>query len=152
MDSQQNESLPQVTANIAISSKNISGEKIFGWIMLIVGLIIIFVSTFSLYQIFTGNSKPPAVFNTKSPSIKLPGSAIGVDSSQLPSGFPASALNNTSGEVKIVEDDVFNRYLNSGFFYLAMMFVTSSGMKISGIGVSLIKDIKVQVKEEKIKT
>lgn len=153
MDPVQNHSLPQVDTNIAPNnSKSFSGEKIFGWILLALGLIIIIAGTFSLYQVFTGGSKPPTVFNTKSPSIKLPSALSGVDLSALPAGVSSLAQNNSSGEMKILEDDVFNRYLNSGFYYLAMLFVTSSGTKIAGIGVNLIKDIKVQIKEKQIKT
>ena len=109
-----------------------SSDKLIGYVLLSLGLLMIFAALFMIYQILTGKSKPPKVFDVVAPSIKLP-----------------TESSNVGSEFKIIPDEVFNGVLNIGMYYLLMMFLASSGAKIAGIGVKMIKDIKVQIKEEK---
>lgn len=117
-----------------------NSEKIIGYCLLIAGMVIILASTFSLYRVFTGQQKPPSVFSFEVPGISLPASPT--TQSQLPA---------ETAEIKILPDELINSLMNMSVYFLLMMFISSSGAKIASIGVKMIKDVKVIVKEEKLK-
>jgi len=122
-------------------------DKTFGWFLLFSGLVIICVATIIAIAVFSGKSQPYKVFDAEAPSIQLPqmGSTLTVpEGVDLPPGFNINQQQASPGSVKILPDDVFNKLLNMSVFYLAMMFLASSGVKISDIGIKLIKDIKVK--------
>lgn len=133
-------------------SFNLNGEKLFGYILLAVGLFLIFAATYMVYGVLTGGAKPPQVFNVEAPNFQLP-----TDTSQileLPEGATLAAglrltrdSNQSSPGIKLIPDEVFNGSLNISLYYLAMMFLASSGAKIAGLGVKMIKDIKIQIKD-----
>lgn len=127
-----------------------SREKVVGWILLSFGLLLILLSLVFIFLVFTGRTKPPEVMNVAAPSLEL-SSLTG--SIELPpqlraQGFSISQNDQKPAGQKIIPDDVFNFYINSGIFYLLMMFVASTGSKVAGIGVSLIKEIKVKVRDD----
>jgi len=47
-------------------------RKVIGWLLLLVGLIIIFYSLFTSYNIFTGKSTGPTVFKMPEKETVLP--------------------------------------------------------------------------------
>lgn len=107
----------------------------------------IIVPIFLIAGVLTGKSKPPQVFNVEAPTFDLP---LSGQQLELPKNVTIpQGLNMTqsgSQKIKIIPDEVFNSSLNIGVYYLLMVFIASSGSKIAGIGIKLIKDIKVQVK------
>lgn len=130
---------------------SLESDKTLGYILLLVGLGMIIVSTFLAFSSLAGKSGPPKIFDVEAPTINLPGQGLTLpEGIQLPEGVTLPANSSASSGLKILPDEVFSRLLNSSIFFLAMTFVASSGAKISGIGVQLIKEIKVQVKEEKL--
>lgn len=132
---------------------SVSSEKLLGWVLLAIGILIIIVSTLSAYRVMTGAVQPPKVLDVPAPAIKLPQAQPSIslpEGIELPAGVNINQLQATPAEVKLLPDDVFSRLLNTSLFYLAMMFVATSGLKFSDIGVKLVKDIKVEVKENKI--
>ena len=138
-------------------SFKLGSEKIIGYVLLLVGLLMIFGATYSVFSVLTGKAIPPKVFDVEAPSFQLPTESA--PSIEMPEGasLPAGLKINqgpsrNAPSVKLIPDEVFNGVLNIGLFYLAMMFLASSGLKVSEIGVKLIKDIKVQIKEDKTKT
>lgn len=102
----------------------------------------IVIPVFLIANVLTGKSKPPQVFNTEAPSFEIP--------LDIPKDAKTSTGLNISQsgsqKAKIISDEVFNATLNISVYYLLMFFITSAGSKIAGIGIKLIKDIKVQVK------
>lgn len=128
-------------------------EKILGYSLLALGLLVIAVATILALRVLTGGSQPPKVFEFEAPTINLPQLGAGIpEGIDLPEGFGASGQQSAPSSVKLLPDDVFNKLLNMSAFYLAMMFLASSGAKVAGLGIKLIKDIKVQIKDEQIKT
>ena len=129
----------------------LTNDKVLGYILLLIGLAMIFVSTFIAFRVFTGKSEPAKIFDVEAPVINLPSQ----NSLTLPEGFelpegvilPQSSVEGKG--FKIIPDEVFNRLLNSSLYFLAMTFVASSGAKIASIGVQLVKEVKVQFKENK---
>ena len=145
----------QVTSPPKLNGKSfkLNGEKFFGYVLLVAGLLMIFAATYMVYGVLTGKSKPSKVFNVEAPTFRLPSANTNIE---LPQGATLAAglkLNQDAGQgpsdIKLIPDEVFNGSLNIGLYYLAMMFLASSGLKVSEIGVKMIKDIKVQIKEDK---
>lgn len=131
----------------ASSPKRLNSEKLLGYSLLGIGLIITAVATILAIGVLTGATAPPKVFEFEAPTIALP--QLGSDSlteSLAAQGIDPAALQGAPSEIKILPDDVFNGLVNMGVFYLAMMFLASSGAKVAGLGIKLIKDIKVQVR------
>lgn len=134
--------------NISDQSQNKKFLKIFtldktiGYILLTIGLLMIFVPVFMIYRVLSGAAKPMQVLNVEAPSIQLPNtnSSIEIPAQLKAQGF---SLGQNSGPTsqKIIPDEVFNFYINAGIFYLLMVFITSAGSKIAIIGTKLIKEI-----------
>ena len=130
---------------------SLNSDKALGYVLLLGGLIIIVVSTYSGYRVLTGKSDPVRIFDVEAPTINLggQGNLELPEGFQLPEGFSLPQSSSAGTSIKIFPDEVFNRLLNSGFYFLAMSFVASSGAKIASIGVQLVKEIKVNVRENK---
>ncbi|GEM_PF-1282267 len=122
-------------------------DKTIGYLLLAAGILMIVTPIFLISNVLTGKSKPPQVFNVEAPTFDLP---LSGQQLEVPKDvkIPAGLAMTQSGSVKtkIIPDEVFNSSLNIGVYYLLMVFIASSGSKIAGIGVKMIKDIKVQVK------
>lgn len=120
-------------------------RKIAGFSLLIIGLLMVIIPIILIGRVFTGVSKPPQVVNVEAPTLSLPslGDSIEIPAQLQSQGFSLKQKGNAK-QPKIIPDEVFNLYINSGFFYLFMIFVTSSGSKVANIGINLSKDLKVK--------
>lgn len=131
-----------------------NSEKIIGYLLLAVGIGVIVVSTFSLYQVFSGQKKAPRVVHVETPTISLPGQQSLqlelLEGVELPEGI-VEKQPVESQKIKIFSGETVNSLINMFIYLMLMGFIASSGVKISSLGVKMIKDIKVVVKEEKIK-
>jgi hypothetical protein len=133
-------------------------EKIIGFSLVLIGIGIIIASAYSVYQVFTGEADPPSVFHFEAPSITLPTqqslSLELPEGMELPEGFSLPSASEEEKEpqkIKLLPDEVINKVVNMSIHLLLMGFLVTVGAKIAGIGTKLVKEIKVVVKEEKIK-
>ena len=101
-------------------------EKVVGYVLLAIGIAMIFFSVYQMVQVFTGASPPPNLFNFSDIRLTMPGET---ESSLLISG---EELNKLAAMV---------------FWYMLMFFVMYAGGKIASLGVNMIREIKVEVKE-----
>jgi len=108
----------------------IEGEKAVGYALLAVGVSMIFVSVYLMFGVFTGASIPPLLFRFSDIS------------------FPVQGGTQT---IKIISGEDMNRMVAMGFWYILMFFVMWSGGKVASLGVSLIKEIKVEAKSRELK-
>lgn len=100
-------------------------EKIVGYILLTIGIAMIFFSVYQMVNVFTGASPPPNLFNFS--DIYLP--------------TPEQAEKTL-----IISGQELNKLTAMGFWYMLMFFIMWSGGKIASLGVNLIREIKVEVK------
>ena len=131
----------------AQSQKNTS--KVFGWILVVGGILIIVLTIIFAIAILTGRANPPKVLSVQAPTINLPTAAESIDTSALPPQI-ANAIKqpqNNQNSIKILSDDVMTKLINMGVFYILAMLLLSAGSKIASIGVQLTKDIKITPKE-----
>ena len=104
-------------------------NKMAGWVLLFVGLILIVLAVYFMFRVFTGATAPPAIFN--------------MNSITMPTGEGASP-----NDVELVPGGAVSRVVNMILWAVLMYFVASAGSRIGGLGVKLIRDIKVEVKRE----
>lgn len=126
--------------------KHIAYEKIAGYLLLFAGLFMIFLSLFLVFRVLTGDFRPPQVSNYRLAPIELslPTQTLQFpEGTQLPEGSPPpTGLSTTKIQLP---DNLVNDFVGISFYYLLMLFLASAGTKISGIGIKMIKDIKIKV-------
>ena len=101
-------------------------EKTVGYALLTVGTAMIFVSVYLMFDVYTGSRNPPVLVHFSDVS--------------LPS---LEQIESTP----IVTGPELDKMVAMGFWYVLMFFIMWSGGKIASLGVSLIKDTIVEVKE-----
>ena len=109
----------------------IKDYKAAGYALLIAGLVLIIWSVYSVYNVYTGASPPPSVVEMNSVAISLPTGA----------GTPPVQTELISGRES-------SKLVNMGIWFALMTFVASAGSRVGGLGVKLIREIKVEIKKE----
>ena len=105
-------------------------EKIFGYVLFAIGLVCILFAFNSMRNVFSGLVLPPEIFQMKSLSFSA---SFGPDN-------PATMVN-------MPLDPEIRKITNMFIYYLFMFFVVLVGGKVSSLGIQLIKEIKVVMKD-----
>jgi hypothetical protein len=100
-------------------------EKIIGYALLTLGVILLLFSIYEMFNVFYGNAAPPKLFDIGDVSL----SVGGVGTASIISGAQISQLPN-----------LFCWFVLMGFLLLA-------GGKIASLGVNMIKEIQVEISE-----
>lgn len=100
-------------------------EKIIGYILLTLGIILLLFSIVEMFSVYGGTSSPPKLINLS--DISLPGQ---------------DGTNTT-----LIQGSQLSQLPNLFFWFVLMSFVLFAGGKIASLGVSMLKDIKVEVKQ-----
>lgn len=121
-------------------------EKILGYILLGLGLMIIFGSTFSAYQVFTKKAKPIELFNFS--GIKIDPAVLQPD---LPDNIPSEMQQlvnqqTASKPMEIVPPEILNDSSNLFAHLILMGFLVTVGGKIAQLGTFLIRPLMINVK------
>lgn len=111
-------------------------EKVIGYLLLAIGVIIIIFALVSVYRVFTNQSEPVNLFNFETISIDL-GKAL---------NLPVPPDQDLSQE--LFDKDMINRPMNIFAQLLLMGFVSTIGFKLASLGVMLLRPIKVKLREE----
>jgi hypothetical protein len=104
----------------------LKAEKIIGYALLTLGVILLLFSIYEMVTVYTGSASAPNLFNLQ--DISLP---IGDNGSNVP----------------LIQGAQLSQLPNLFFWFILMFFVLFAGGKIASLGVNMIKDIKVEVKE-----
>ncbi len=117
-------------------------EKFIGYILLILGISVIFFSIFNVYFLFSKKIKPFEVFDLPAITLDLSGlMQSNIQESQLP---PEANLNT-----ELVKKEILNDPLNLIANIILYGFFVNSGFKIASLGILLLRPIKVDIKEDK---
>ena len=113
-------------------------EKIVGYALLSVGLVIILFAGFSVFQVFTNQSQPVQLFT-------MPG--ISIDMRQLLSGAaPELAdIDLPPMDQEIVSAEMVNKPLNLFAHVTLMGFIAGVGFKLAQLGVMLVRTITAKI-------
>ncbi|MCZ7392269.1 MAG: hypothetical protein ABOK23_09280 [Candidatus Methanoperedens sp.] len=109
----------------------IKDYKATGYALLIAGLILIIWAVYSMYNVYTGATPPPSVIEMNSVTLSLP-----------------TGANTPQAQAELISGRDSSKLVNMGIWYALMFFVASAGGRIGGMGVKLIREIKVEVKKE----
>lgn len=101
-------------------------EKVIGYSLLVVGIIIIVFAAVNILAVFTGQAQPVQLFNFSPMAIAL---APGMKPVEL---FSARDLNQTAN-------------ITAQLFFMG--FIASIGQKLASLGVQLVRPIVVKFKE-----
>lgn len=109
-------------------------EKIFGWILLFLGVAIICWGLYSSFNIFTGKTNAPEVFKIEK-EVKIP------LTSQEKSKSPESQIKEMMGEQlkEMLPADFLPQLSNLISWSIFVGILTFGGAQISGIGIKLLK-------------
>jgi len=121
-------------------------ERVTGYSLLFLGLLIIFYSAFSVFNVFNKKANPIDIFNLEGISLDL-ANFVGSDLSPEEKSAIDEGKINTKAE--LISPDVLNSPLNYTFHLLFMGFIASVGFKIASLGVMLVRPIKIKLKDEK---
>ena len=107
-------------------------EKIVGYTLLIIGIMVIVLSALNVYAVFTGQMLPVQLFHLSGISLDLSQyTGVKTKPAEL---VPAETLNQTS---------------NLAAHLFLMGFIASMGQKLASLGVKLIRPIVVKLRDEK---
>ena len=98
---------------------NWKNGRIVGYVLLAVGVAVIFFAVFEMILVFTGSNGPPKLFNFQD---------ISVNGTLVVSG---QNINKASGLL---------------VWFVLMAFVMWGGGKVASLGVNLLREIKVEIK------
>ena len=113
--------------------------KIFGWLLLLVGLAIIIWTLYSSYNIFTGKSLAPEIFKFEKKETQT--------TNPTEEGIPTSFSEIQAGIKKLIGEelkgmipvDFLSKILNLIAWTIFAGISIFAGSKISGLGIKLIK-------------
>jgi len=105
-------------------------NKIVGYVLLTIGLLLIIMPLWQTYNIFIGASTPAQIF--KKPV------TLQVDNKASPTDIQKQMQN---AFIKVLPLDLINSTLNLASWLILMWILMYGGGQISGIGVKLINNV-----------
>ena len=116
-------------------------NKIFGIVLLIIGLFIIFWGLYSSYNIFTNKTAPPQVFSATKISQNKLSAPIKIAPQKL---SPEQIQKNIQKAIQnqLLENlppDFFSKLLNLMSWSIFVWILILGGSRIAGLGIKLIK-------------
>lgn len=132
-------------------------EKIVGYLLFIVGLLLVVYTAFDVYLVFTAKKMPIQLFQFPGISVdftKLMPSAP-TDVSGLPANIDiakilsqvTAATQKGGQKQEMISAAMINVPLNYFTHLMLMGFLLNVGIKISGLGIQLIRPIVVKLRE-----
>lgn len=110
--------------------------KIIGYLLIFLGILVIIFTAFSVYQVFNNRLQPYTLFTFDS---------ITFDLAKLAEEAPP----DVDLQQELVKSEMINKPMNLIAHVILMGFLSSIGFKIAQVGVSLVRPIKVKVRQEK---
>ena len=112
-------------------------EKLTGYLLIVVGIVLIIFSAFSVYSVFSSKVKPAELFQFKGVSVPL-------------SALVGGEIPNSKAlpEIEILPAEVLNSTSNTLAHLLLMGFLSSIGSKIAFLGVNLVRPIVIKLKDQ----
>jgi len=120
------------------------GEKVSGYLLLSIGLLIMIICVINIIMVFTNKAKPFSVFNIQSSgSTNTP--SLNDLVSQLQKNNP-NASSVQLPKLDILSPEVLNQTLNLSTHFFLMSFILGFGYKLASLGVNLVRPINVKLK------
>ena len=104
---------------------SINSEKIFGYLLLSLGLVCIIFAFYSVYKTFTNIEVPPEIFQAETISFLTP-----------------SGPDSPSVKVTVPLNYEIRKIVNVFLYYLFMLFIVAVGGKLGNLGIQFIRVIR----------
>jgi hypothetical protein len=114
---------------VKLDVKKLKKDKLVGYVLLIVGLIVIFLAIVWAYSAFTSGSSRLSIFRWDNQKIKI------------------SSSDNEPPQYLEVPGDQVSKTINIMLWLTLMFFLVWAGAQIANLGVKIIRSIKVEIKE-----
>ena len=115
-------------------------EKIVGYVLLVVGLIVVMIPTyFGISVVFRGASAIPKILETPV-----------LSNATTPTGNATALLPISGADINEIIEKSFPA-VNLGLFLAISVILISAGSVIMGKGVGLVKEIKLRAVREAVK-
>lgn len=123
-------------------------EKVIGYILLTIGLVIITLCAWNVWQVFNGDAQPVEVFSFEgisidpskfAPQLELPEQMQGMVSQRAPASNP----------VEFISADYLNKTANLFAHIMLIGFIAGIGGRFASIGTQLMRPIVVKLREAK---
>lgn len=108
-------------------------EKLVGYLLLAIGIVVILYSAISVYSVFTGQAEPFALFHFPALTIH-PAASSGFEKTALPIAIPS---------MELIPASMVNQIANLAAYTMLMSFVSTIGYKIASLGIQLLRPIKL---------
>jgi hypothetical protein len=110
---------------------NVKMEKIVGWLVFFAGLMIIFYSLYSSYNIFTGKTAVPEFFESEEEKTSLP---------QEKGDIQTQMQEMIAEQLKeFIPANFIPKMLNIGIWTMLAGILIFGGAQISNLGIKLIR-------------
>jgi hypothetical protein len=116
-------------------------ERALGYLMFVLGLAVIVLSTVSIFLVFTGKMPPISLFKA---------TGFSLDTNVL---ISANYLHETPGnplpqKIELIPASVINQTSNLTAHLILVTFIAGIGYKIALLGTQLLRPIQIKVRTE----
>ena len=118
-------------------------ERVSGFALLAVGIAIIVLAAFSVFNVFSGRSEPVSPFSF--PAVSLDASSL-IGSDAPPEAREALRASGQTPKLELIPADILNKTSNTLAHLLLMGFIASIGYKIGSLGAMLARPVIVKLK------
>ncbi|PIZ66119.1 hypothetical protein CO051_04505 [Candidatus Roizmanbacteria bacterium CG_4_9_14_0_2_um_filter_39_13] len=134
-----------------------STEKIVGYSLLGVGILLMIIASFQIILVFTGKATPIQVMKS-APQKNNQNTTKNVDTTnpdellKQAQQDPFSLLGSGGGlgMPDIIDPKTINDMLNLTVYYFIMQFVLGLGYKLASLGVQMVRPLKISVEKSAI--
>ncbi len=116
-------------------------EKIIGYLLLVVGVVIILFSGLSVYKVFNREWQPVQPFQFTGISIDL----SSMLTASLPPEVAARNRQQPTAKTELISGEMLNSSANIAAHLLLMGFIASIGYKLASLGVMFLRPVNVKL-------
>jgi hypothetical protein len=121
-------------------------EKVTGYLLLVIGLIIMFFSFINMIMVFTNKAEPVSLFNISSDSSSGSLNINDIISQLQQNNQEVTNQTIPQPKIDILPPEVLSKTLNISSHFFFITFVLGFGYKLSSLGIQLIRPINVKLK------
>lgn len=115
---------------------NFSSDRLVGYLLFVLGILIIFYSAFNVYKVFTKAFEPVQLFSFQ---------GIGIDAASLGGSETKSSGSN---KLEIIPGSMINQMSNVLAHILLMGFLASIGYKVASLGIMMLRPVVVKLQSK----
>lgn len=121
-------------------------EKIIGYVLLVVGILVILGAGVSTFMVFTKQAEPVKLFEFSGISLD-PTQMLG---SSLPVELQTTLKQTNTSKQEMISGEMINSTSNIFAHLFLMGFIASIGYKLASLGTKLMRPIVVKLNEQKL--